>query len=689
MKRVTKKVSADFVPADAQGNFYFGNLSGFFGATSRYFTYDGVPFIPVAGEFHFSRYPQEDWERELCKMKAQGINAVSSYVFWNHHEKKCGQFDFSGDNNVAHFLRLCKKTGLRVVLRIGPWCHGEAKRGGFPDYLALVPGRRKNTPLYLFFVKRFWQALYKEVAPLCDGGTVFAIQIENEYGGPMSHIYKLREMAEEIGFAAPYFTMTAWPANKPDRRFVPMFGGYPEAPWTQNKRPLPPADRFAICEGRSETEIGEDLLGKSKKGADFSGLPYATCEIGTGNQVTQHRRPVISSADGYGVAFAKFASGANWLGYYMYHGGRNPAFKPMQESRRTFYPNDYPIVDYDFQAPISKDGAVREHADRLRLLHYFISQNEAALARMQTFFDHPDEMPYFSFRTDGKSGFVFFSNYERGACCESAAVDVSVKCDDKTVCVKCVEVPSGAMFFYPVGCVYGGMRFDCITAQPIVTLNEGGAEHCYFVKYSDSVSLYVDGVCKTVTESDYAVAGEGGATLHFLTYGEALRLYVAGGRAVFSDAPLFEKDGEWYKEKSEAAETSAVSLEETAPRRLRYSSYLFSRGKRRYYAITVKDGWAETADDLEVTLNFDGLNLQMFREDGTIVDDCFNTDGKFVFRVRRLLPDGRGGRFFVRICAATATGRGRVYEEIGIRAGDARLFVRKVTGIKVEKMGEV
>lgn len=72
------------------------------------------------------------------------------------------------------------------------------------------------------------------------------VPLENEYTGNISHIVKLREAAETAGFKTPFFTMTAWPADNPDKRFLPMFGGYPEAPWTQNKKPLPPQGRFAV-----------------------------------------------------------------------------------------------------------------------------------------------------------------------------------------------------------------------------------------------------------------------------------------------------------------------------------------------------------------------------------------------------------------------------------------------------------
>ena len=98
----------------------------------------------------------------------------------------------------------------------------------------------------------------------------------------------------------------------------------------------------------------------------FGDFPYASCELGPGNQVTQHRRPIIHENDGYGVGFTRYASGMNWIGYYMYHGGRNPNDRWMQESRITGYPKNDPIIDYDFQAPISRWGECRPHGDRLR-----------------------------------------------------------------------------------------------------------------------------------------------------------------------------------------------------------------------------------------------------------------------------------------------------------------------------------
>lgn len=137
----------DCVPKKAREmGFHFGNHSSRYGANNLYFTRDGKPFLPIAGELHFSRLPREMWERELLKMKDTGITMVSTYVFWNYHEPEEGVFDFSGDKDIAHFLSLCRKTGLPCVLRIGPWCHGEVVYGGFPRYVNRMPRSGATRP---------------------------------------------------------------------------------------------------------------------------------------------------------------------------------------------------------------------------------------------------------------------------------------------------------------------------------------------------------------------------------------------------------------------------------------------------------------------------------------------------------------------------------------------------------------
>ena len=85
------------------------------------------------GEIHYSRVPEECWEDELIKMKSGGVDVISSYVFWIHHEEIEGNIRFDGNLNIKKFLSICKKLSLPFILRLGPWVHGEAKNGGFPD----------------------------------------------------------------------------------------------------------------------------------------------------------------------------------------------------------------------------------------------------------------------------------------------------------------------------------------------------------------------------------------------------------------------------------------------------------------------------------------------------------------------------------------------------------------------------
>ncbi|HEU5397228.1 MAG TPA: beta-galactosidase, partial [Verrucomicrobiae bacterium] len=102
---------------------------------SRSLLLDGKPWFPVMGEFHYSRVPEGEWRDELLKMKAGGIDIVSTYVFWIHHEEIEGQWDWAGRRDLKKFLQTCNDVGLKVLLRCGPWCHGEVRNGGFPDWV--------------------------------------------------------------------------------------------------------------------------------------------------------------------------------------------------------------------------------------------------------------------------------------------------------------------------------------------------------------------------------------------------------------------------------------------------------------------------------------------------------------------------------------------------------------------------
>jgi len=416
-------------------------------ACSRYITVGGKPYIPIMGEIHFSRLSSSDWETELIKMKNGGITLISTYLFWIYHEEEEGKTDFTGDNNIRKFVSLCQKLNLNVILRIGPWAHGECRNGGFPDWLIKknIP-LRTNDKIYMEYARKWYTSIYNEIKGLLykDGGNIIGIQIENELVDNAAHLQALKNLAKEIGFDVPLYTVTGWNsiygADIPKNEFIPVFGGYPEAPWTGNTEPLPPNPHYFLHPARNDTSIGKDIINTkiehNGKGIDYDLYPYATCELGGGIQVTNHRRPKITPMDVYAITLCRLGSGNNLPGYYMYHGGTNKIGKlsTFHESRKTGYPNDVPVRSYDFQAPIGEFGIIRPQYYMLRLIHMFINDFMEILAPMDAYFS--PEIPgrndtsslRYSVRTDKNGGFIFVNNYaRRQTLAEHKEVQFSVK----------------------------------------------------------------------------------------------------------------------------------------------------------------------------------------------------------------------------------------------------------------------
>lgn len=125
-------------------------------------TKGGKPWYIVSGEFQYSRYDCSLWEEEILKIKAGGVNTIATYCFWNHHEFEQGKWNFSEDMDLKRFLALCKKHNMYVILRIGPFCHGEVVYGGFPKYVARYPKKRSNDAKYLDWVKLLYAKYYEQ-----------------------------------------------------------------------------------------------------------------------------------------------------------------------------------------------------------------------------------------------------------------------------------------------------------------------------------------------------------------------------------------------------------------------------------------------------------------------------------------------------------------------------------------------
>ena len=462
---------------------------GSIAVNSRYLVRDGRPWVPVMGEYHFSRDDPARWRRELAKMKAGGITIVASYLFWIYHEETEGVFDFTGANDVRRFVLLCKEAGLDVLLRIGPWVHGECRNGGFPDWLqhAGYP-LRCNDERYLAKVHRWYGQIFAQVQGLLckDGGNIVGVQLDNEFTWDASHLATLKTIAREVGFDVPLYTVTGWAggsgAKIPLDEVLPCFGGYPEAPWEPHRDPLPPSPHWFFHPVRNDGAIGSDLTISPAllQKADEDGwrlpcenYPYVTCELGGGVQVTHHRRPIVRAMDVYAIAVAKLGSGSNLPGYYMFHGGTHRIGKTAtQESRATGYPNDYPVLSYDFQAPLSEYGEVRESYRLFNLLHLFLAdfgESFAPTAFRQA--EHPParddavSLRYAMRATDdGTAGFVFVNHYER---LRPLADVTGAVFDTGTVRFPPVDIKGETAFFLPFHMALDGETLTYATAQPL------------------------------------------------------------------------------------------------------------------------------------------------------------------------------------------------------------------------------
>lgn len=455
--------------------------------TSRYFTRNGKPWIGVMGEFHFSRYSRENWHRELAKMKAGGITIVSTYLFWIYHEEIEGEMDFGGDNDIRAFIEECKDVGLDVVIRIGPWAHGECRNGGFPDWLLKKDYKlRDNNEEYLAVVKKWYQSIYNEVKGLFykDGGNIIAVQIENEFVDNAEHLAKLKEIAVECGFIAPIYTVTGWNsasgAKIPVDEVMPVFGGYCEAPWENHMNRLSPSPHYFFNRMRNDSAIGTDLIAKTQSDGwqlPYERYPFATCELGGGIEVTHHRRPIIKPMDIYAVSLVKLGDGNNLVGYYMYHGGTNKIgeLSTFNETKATGYPNDYPILSYDFQAPLSEYGEVREQYGLLNMLHMFVNDFGEEFAPMiavdsanSVAVDDTNSLRY-GMRTNGKSGFVFVNHYQRLT--ELADIENAV-ISAENVEFPPIDVKGEVSFFMPFNMKMGDSVLEYATAQPLCKCGE-------------------------------------------------------------------------------------------------------------------------------------------------------------------------------------------------------------------------
>ena len=432
--------------------------------------FDGKRVSAVMGEVHYSRIPADEWADEVRKIKQGGVTIIATYVFWNHIEEQEGIFDWSGQRNLRRFIEVCKEQDMPVILRLGPFCHGEVRNGGIPDWMFTKGCKmREENKIFMHHAEQLYRQIFTQVQGLQwkDGGPIIAAQFDNEYRGRGSYLVALKRIAQKIGFDLPFYTRTGWPELRtpvPFGEMIPLYGDYADGFWERSLQETAGNyyKAFNFKAFRSSTAIATEQLGKQEEKVNKGDedYPYFTCELGGGMMGAYHRRPWIYPEDAYSLAIVKLGSGSNLLGYYMYHGGTNPEGKAttLNEYQRTIATNynDMPVKNYDFQAPLGEFGQTYPHYFTLRKLHLFLQDYGDVIAPMEASFPSPQDIKKgedghlrWAYRSKDGSGFVFINNYER---LQTLTAKKNVKFD---VCGvkfprKAITVPAGAMCIFPV-----------------------------------------------------------------------------------------------------------------------------------------------------------------------------------------------------------------------------------------------
>lgn len=481
------------------GQSPYGEQLGF---TNYYMTRNQQPYIPVVGEFHYSRFSYLHWEEELLKMKAGGIEIVATYVFWIMHEELEGEFSWEGNLNLRHFVDLCAKHGLKLIVRIGPFCHGEVRNGGMPDWLFSYPLEvRSNDERYLHYVTRLYQQIARQLEGRLfqQGGPIIAVQLENEYmhaGAPLDawgyssgrfltsgrdgqkHLERLRQIAEDAGIRPLFFTATAWGgAAVPEQDTLPMLAGYAYTPWIPNQ---PPSGEY-IFRNLHETPA-------EPVDYDTREYPAAYCELAGGMQVSYKARPVVEADSVEAMSVVKLANGSNLIGYYMYHGGSNPIGK-----RSFMNESGLPKITYDYQSPLGEFGRVGDSYHRIRLLSLFLQSFGHVLAPMGTVL--PDEQENivpedtasirWSLRQHDHRGFVFLNNFQDHV--EMPEQELALTLHSSKGSVRfpssgSMKLTTGSCMILPFHLDIAGLKLVSATVQPLTVLE--GAEETAIVCFA-------------------------------------------------------------------------------------------------------------------------------------------------------------------------------------------------------------
>ncbi|MFO1514043.1 MAG: beta-galactosidase [Verrucomicrobiota bacterium] len=297
------------------------------------FLLDGQRFQIRCGEIHAPRVPPEYWRHRLQMAKAMGLNTVCAYLFWNLHEPRPGEFNWSYEADAAQFCRIAQEEGLWVILRPGPYACAEWEMGGTPWWLLKHDDIKLRTrdPRYIGAAKRYFAEVARVLGPLqiTKGGPILMVQVENEYGffgKDAEYMGELRRVFIDAGFDVPLFACNPKDALRNGWREdlfpVVNFGSDPEGGFKALRQILP--------EGKGPLMCGEFYPGWF----DTWGAPH---HLGKTDQYLRDLEYMLKHNASFSI--------------YMAHGGTTFGFWPGCD--RPFKPD---TSSYDYDAPISEAG---------------------------------------------------------------------------------------------------------------------------------------------------------------------------------------------------------------------------------------------------------------------------------------------------------------------------------------------
>nr|QGJ83567.1 beta-galactosidase [Opalinidae sp.] len=147
---------------------------------------DGEPFRIISGSMHYFRHHPDQWEDRILKLKAMGLNTISTYVAWNLHNPEIDEYYFESIANIELFIQIVQRNNMYLLLRPGPYICAEWELGGIPYW---VLGNeniqiRTSNQLWLNEVNKWYKVFFGKISKYLysNGGNIIFVQVENEYG---------------------------------------------------------------------------------------------------------------------------------------------------------------------------------------------------------------------------------------------------------------------------------------------------------------------------------------------------------------------------------------------------------------------------------------------------------------------------------------------------------------------------